>query len=461
MIRPNSMPDILSKYDTNAPRYTSYPTVLQLHNGFTSADFLSAINRSNEAGKLLSLYFHLPFCKNLCYYCACNKTVSASQEISKNYLQSILAEMELLADLFNKNRSVIQLHWGGGTPTFLTDSEMTELMFYTGKHFSLLSKIEGDYSIELDPRDLNQERIALIGGLGFNRVSLGIQDFDERVQLAINRIQPYAEVTQVVRYLRDYDFSSINMDLIYGLPYQNTKSFENTVAKVIHLQPDRLSIFNYAHLPQRFKSQKLIKEETLPSTAEKLAMFVGATRQLIDAGYIYIGMDHFAKKDDKLAIAQETGDLHRNFQGYTSHKNSDLIGFGVSSISQIDNTISQNFKTNSEYQNRANAGKLCMERGLSLNEDDEIRRWTIMQLICHYQVNFDEFSNLYHKVFQEHFFREFIQLEELAKDKLLSIDEYGIRTINNGNQVIRYMCMIFDRYNGESMGSTKQFSRIM
>ncbi|KOR28361.1 coproporphyrinogen III oxidase, partial [Achromatium sp. WMS1] len=381
-------PDLIAKYDQSGPRYTSYPTAVEFHTRFNIEDYQAACGRGNAAARPLSLYLHIPFCDTVCFYCACNKIATKNRKLTGPYLQRVYQELALQATLIDATRPVKQLHWGGGTPTFISYDEMQSLMDTIGKCFKLMTDDTGEYSIEIDPREANTKIIRLLRNIGFNRMSLGVQDFNTQVQQAVNRIQSEAKTLEVIDAARDVGFRSISFDLIYGLPLQTAKSFAITIERVIQLAPDRLSLFNYAHLPQMFPPQRRIDPEQLPTPAMKLGILSTAIDQLTAAGYVFIGMDHFARPDDELAIAQRQGTLHRNFQGYSTHADCDLVGLGVTAISIMDSTYSQNIKTLDPYYEALDAGHLPLLRGISLTKDDEIRRNVITQLICHFELKF-------------------------------------------------------------------------
>ena len=437
---------LLSQYDLAGPRYTSYPTAPQFRSAFSEMALLNAIARSNQSQRPLSLYFHIPFCDTLCFYCGCNKVVTHNKSRALPYLQRMIQEMALYADLIDSSRCVNQLHWGGGTPTFISDGEMSLLMNATRRLFNLASDDQGEFSVEIHPGRVSSSTMAHLRQLGFNRVSMGVQDFDEKVQAAVNRYNTLEQVGQLVRDLRQQQYRSISMDLIYGLPRQSLSSLRDTLNKVIDLGPDRLSIFNYAHLPHLFKSQRLINEADLPNANTKLEMLHQSIEQLQAAGYVYIGMDHFAKPDDDLAIAQQQGRMQRNFQGYSTHGDCDLLAFGVSSISHIDNVYVQNAKELNAYQQKLDMGLLPYERGFTLNEEDELRRHIINQLICHLQLDFGQILHAFGIDMRQHFQHELAQLQPMVEDGLLSITPQGISVHNSGRLLIRRICMVFDEY---------------
>jgi len=453
-------PALIAKYDQSGPRYTSYPTADRFHAGFGEEEYRQAAARSNAAGGPLSLYFHIPFCNTVCYYCACNKVVTKDRSRAAPYLARLHKEIALQAELFDRGRVVDQLHWGGGTPTFISHDEMAGLMQVTREHFTLRDDDSGEYSIEIDPREAGADTIAHLRWLGFNRISLGVQDFDPKVQRAVNRIQGVDETLAVIDAIRANEFHSLSMDLIYGLPHQTVASFAATLERVIDLQPDRLSVFNYAHLPERFKPQRRINEADLPSAAEKLDILKMSADKLAAAGYVYIGMDHFARPDDSLAIAQREGHLYRNFQGYATHADCDLVAMGVTAIGRVDDTYSQNSRDMDEYLAAIDAGKLPVVRGLQLTQDDCIRRAVITQLICHFALYFGAVDRAWGIRSQDYFADELVELRAMADDGLLTLDEQGIRVLPAGRPLIRNICKVFDAWLHGSQDATR-FSRVI
>ena len=451
--------DLIRRYDHAGPRYTSYPAAVQFHDGVKPADFLHAIDASREAGRQLSLYVHVPFCANICYYCACNKVITKDRSRSREYLASLQREMELISAHLGPDQVVEQLHFGGGTPTFLSHQELRELMAGLRSRFSLRDDDIGDYSIEIDPREADWATMGLLRELGFNRVSFGVQDLDPEVQRAVNRLQTLEQTQAVMDAARTLAYRSINIDLIYGLPKQTPESFARTVEAIIALKPDRLSVFNYAHLPERFMPQRRINSADLPSPAQKLEMFENSVRQLLAAGYRYIGMDHFALPDDSLSIAQENGELQRNFQGYTTHGHCDLIGLGVSSISQVGDLYCQNSSDLKVYQERLQADELATQRGLVCHSDDIIRRAVISQLICHFQLQFSDIEARFGIDFPEYFASCLPMLEQMARDGLIILTPGGIRVMAAGRLLVRSICMLFDAYQSDT--SQQRFSRII
>jgi oxygen-independent coproporphyrinogen-3 oxidase len=437
-------PDLVARYDRSGPRYTSYPPATVFHEGFDEASYRAAATRSNEqqSPRPLSLYFHIPFCSTVCYYCACNKIVTKNRSRAEPYVAALLQELTLQAALFDGERTVEQLHWGGGTPTFLSTNQMRQLMQATRRHFRLRDDDGGEYSIEIDPRTVNQHDMAMLRELGFNRISFGVQDFDEKVQKAVNRIQSQEQTLELMAAARRQEFHSISIDLIYGLPFQSVGSFSQTLDKVIAARPDRLAVFNYAHLPQRFKVQRQIDENALPAPEEKLRILALTIQRLQEAGYVYIGMDHFALPEDKLSLALANGSLQRNFQGFSSHGQCELVAMGITAIGQVDDCYAQNLRDTGSYYERLKAGKLPVYRGLRLTPDDRLRRRVIADLICHGYVDkaavVDDFN--------AYFAPEVAQLAPMQADGLLRDDDNGIRVLAPGRLLIRNICMLFDGY---------------
>ena len=451
--------DLIRRYDLAGPRYTSYPTAVQFHDDIGPFDLLHALRDSRKTKRPLSLYVHVPFCAHICYYCACNKVITKDRGRALPYLEKLEREIEIISRYIDRNQPIEQLHFGGGTPTFLSHDELRRLMQHLRQHFNLLDDDSGDYSIEIDPREADWSTMGLLRELGFNRVSLGVQDLDPEVQRAVNRLQTLEETRAIVEAARTLQFRSVNIDLIYGLPKQTPERFARTVAEVIALQPDRLSLFNYAHLPERFMPQRRISSDDLPSPADKLAMLQNSIEQLTRAGYRYIGMDHFALPDDELAIAQEEGTLQRNFQGYTTHGHCDLIGLGVSAISQIGDLYSQNDSDIASYQQTLGNGQLATRRGLHCNADDRLRRAVIQQLICHFELRFADIERAHGVVFRDYFAALWPELEQLAGDGLIVLDEQGIQVRPAGRLLVRSLCMLFDRYLNDQM--RQRFSRVI
>lgn len=439
-------PEVLQAYDMAGPRYTSYPTAPQFNEAFSEQTLLQAIDQSNQTGRNLSLYFHIPFCESLCYYCGCNKIVTPHKSRARPYLERMIQEAALYAQLIHPDRKVTQIHWGGGTPTFLSHKDMAFLMESTRRLFNVADPSECEIGIEIHPGQVDLKTLHYLRGLGFNRISMGIQDFDPQVQKAVNRFNTFDEVKALVDGVRKQDYQSLSMDLIYGLPLQTIETFHATLAQVIKLSPDRLSIFNYAHMPHLFKSQRLINEQDLPTAASKIAMLSLAIDELQAAGYRYIGMDHFAKPSDSLSKAQDAGLMQRNFQGYSTHADTDLFAFGVSSISQINSTFVQNAKDLNRYQQLLDLGQLPVIKGIRRNQEDELRAFVINQLICHFSVDFTELENQFGINAAEHFKYELAELMPMKLDGLISLNHKGIHVHNAGRLLIRRICMVFDEY---------------
>tara|TARA_R100001509_G_scaffold160969_1_gene129454 strand:- start:953 stop:2377 length:1425 start_codon:yes stop_codon:yes gene_type:complete len=455
--------DLIRRHDLSGPRYTSYPTAAQFRDDVEESAWRSAMAQSNARGKPLSLYVHIPFCSTICYYCACNKIVTANRARASAYLDYLYREIELQAALVDTDRPVHQLHWGGGTPTFISDAEMRQLMAVLRRHFTLVDDECGEYSIELHPGELPPDRLWLLRELGFNRLSMGIQDFDPRVQQAVNRFNSLEQVQELVDVARRAQFRSLSMDLIYGLPHQSARSFQQTLDAVIALRPERLSVFNYAHMPNLFKTQRQIDAENLPAPEEKLAILEQSIEQLLHAGYVYIGMDHFALPEDALARAAAAGELHRNFQGYATHGNCDLLGFGISAINAIGDSHFQNHKSLAPYVADLERKALPLAKWVSLSREDHLRRAVINALICHFAVDFATLESEYSVDFQRHFSAELQALAPLEKDGLLSVDDRGIQVLPAGRLLIRRICMVFDAYQqqGREEAAAPRFSRII
>jgi len=457
--------DLIRRHDKSGPRYTSYPTAVQFHEGFGEAEYRAWAGRTNETSRAadrptpLSLYFHIPFCDTVCFFCGCNKVSTKDRSRAQPYLERVHRELALQSALFDDNRKVDQLHWGGGTPTFISHDEMRELMRVTRENFPLHDDDTGEYSIEIDPREATAETIDVLREIGFNRMSLGAQDFDSKVQIAVNRIQSEEETFATLNEARKVGFKSISIDLIYGLPFQSVKSFAATVDKIIAAGPDRLSVFNYAHLPEMFKPQRRINEADLPSAAEKLDILQNTNEKLSKAGYVYIGMDHFAKPDDELAVAQRERTLYRNFQGYSTHADCDLIGLGITSIGKVGDTYSQNFKGLDDYYAAIDAGRLAIFRGIELDADDLLRREVISQLMCHFSLIEADIEQRFGIVFRDYFATEMPELEQLERDGLITVGAGVIEVLPVGRLLIRNVCMVFDKYLRQSR--EQRFSKVI
>lgn len=451
---------LIRRYDQSGPRYTSYPTAVEFQDGFGEAKYRAACERSNAAGRPLSLYFHIPFCDTVCFYCACNKVATKDRDMAQPYLDRVYRELEMQRALFGDGRRVEQLHWGGGTPTFISRDQMRELMDNTRRWFDLANDEQGEYSIEIDPREADAQTVVLLRKLGFNRMSLGVQDFDPTVQKAVNRIQTEAETLAVLEAARAEGFRSVSIDLIYGLPFQSVAGFERTLERIVEFAPDRLSVFNYAHLPQRFKPQRRIDDADLPTPQTKLDILRATGDRLSEAGYVYIGMDHFARPDDELALAQRDGTLYRNFQGYSTHADCDLIGIGVTSIGKIDNTYAQNRRTLDEYYGDIDAGRLPVFRGIELNRDDQIRRDVITRLICNFALDYASVERAWGIGFADYFADALPDLVPMQDDGLLEADGKGIEVLPRGRLLIRNICMVFDAYLAAKQGPVG-FSKVI
>jgi len=451
--------DLIRRYDLAGPRYTSYPTAVQFQTQVGAFDLLHSLRDSRKAVRPLSLYVHIPFCANICYYCACNKVITKDRGRAQVYLQRLEHEIQMIACHLDPRQVVEQLHFGGGTPTFLSHDELRQLMGQLRQHFNLLDDDSGDYGIEIDPREADWSTMGLLRELGFNRVSLGVQDLDPQVQRAVNRLQSLEETQAIIEAAHTLQFRSVNIDLIYGLPKQTPEAFAHTVDEIIALQPDRLSVFNYAHLPERFMPQRRIDSADLPAPEAKLLMLERTIEQLTQAGYRYIGMDHFALPDDELAIAQEELTLQRNFQGYTTHGHCDLIGLGVSAISQIGDLYSQNSSDLSDYQSLLGSDQLATKRGLSCSQDDRVRRAVIQQLICHFSLDFAAIEASFGIDFRAYFSELWPQLASMASDGLIELDTNGIRVSPAGRLLVRSICMVFDAYLTQQ--NRERFSRVI
>ncbi len=438
---------LLDRYDRPGPRYTSYPSAVQFHD--LDEDLYRKVVRESNGDPIpspLSLYLHVPFCNTVCYYCGCNKVITANRQRAIPYLENLQREIRLQGSLFDPDRQVEQLHFGGGTPTYLSNEQLSELMDVIAENFNLHEDDLGEYSIEIDPRSVDEHTIHLLRLLGFNRISFGVQDFDPDVQKAVNRIQSFEQSRDVINAARAAEFLSINIDLIYGLPLQTTASFARTLERVIELDPDRIAIYNYAHLPHLFKSQKQINADDLPPPQEKLNILQLAIHELTGAGYIYIGMDHFAKPDNELAVAQRNGELYRNFQGYSTHARCDVVGLGVTAIGKVANIYCQNRKTLDEYAAEIRQDHIPVFRGFTLDYDDQLRSDVISQLICNFDLSMSMLEDIYRIDFKSYFSEEITSLKQMQNDGLVEIQEDRIRVLPAGRLLIRNICTVFDRY---------------
>lgn len=439
---------LLARFDVAGPRYTSYPTADRFVEAFGEADVVQALaqRQSGTVGRPspLSVYVHIPFCESLCYYCACNKIITRHKDRAAQYLHYLAKEVALYTRHLGSAQSVSQLHLGGGTPTFMSDDELRALMAMLRQSFDFVPG--GEYSVEVDPRTVDENRLAVLAALGFNRLSFGVQDFDPAVQKAVHRIQPAEQVFELVAAARRLGFESVNIDLIYGLPLQTPESFDRTLAHVGLLRPDRIALYAYAHLPERFKPQRRILQQELPSGADKVAMLARSLDALSAAGYVYIGMDHFALPEDALAVAKRQGRLHRNFQGYSTQADCDLMALGVSSIGRIGATYSQNAKTMEAYVDMLDQGHLPVVRGLALTRDDLVRRSVIMAIMCQGQVPFESVNLAWMVDFKTLFAKELVLLEDMQEQGLVQLSDTGIEVTAMGWFFVRGVAMVFDRY---------------
>lgn len=438
--------DLIRRLDRNGPRYTSYPTADRFVEAFGPEPYQSWVTKRNIGGiqRALSIYVHLPFCSTVCFYCACNKIITRDRTKGQKYLEYLAKEIALQAPLFRDDPLVTQMHWGGGTPTFYDIAQLRDLFALLRRHFEF--EAHGEYSIEIDPRTVNEDTIAGLREIGFNRLSLGVQDFDPDVQRAVNRVQSEEQTLAIIEAARRAGFLSVNVDLIYGLPKQSLISFNRTLARVTAARPDRIAMYNYAHLPTRFKPQRHIKAADLPSPETKLSLLGLAARRFIEAGYVYIGMDHFARPDDALTVAQRQGRLHRNFQGYSTHADCDLVALGVSAIGSIGPTYSQNHRALEDYYLSLDRDELPIMRGVELTADDLLRRAVIQGLMCHFALSKESIEIAYLIDFDRYFADELSELHEFERLGLLVLDDRWINVTPKGRMLIRNVCMVFDRY---------------
>jgi oxygen-independent coproporphyrinogen-3 oxidase len=443
--------DLISKMSQHGPRYTSYPTADRFTGQFCASDYRAAVQGARANGTLrpLSLYVHIPFCQSLCYYCGCNKIITTNRDKAVAYLGYLEREIDMQAALFGSDNRVEQLHFGGGTPTYLSDEQMGELMDYLRGRFAFAGDDVGEYSIEIDPRTVDATRIHCLRRQGFNRLSLGVQDFDEEVQKEVNRIQPEALTLDAIGAARAAGFRSVSIDLIYGLPRQSVATMTRTLDKVIAASPDRISVYNYAHMPALFKSQKLIDENDMPAPQVKLDMLALCIEKLTGAGYVYIGMDHFAKPGDELAIAQRQGRLQRNFQGYSTHAEADMVSCGVSAISAVGGAYAQNEKSLERYYAAIDRGELPVARGLARSHDDSVRHAVIQRLMCDFALDIPAFERDHAVRFDDYFAREMPALRSFEADGLLALGRNAIAVTRKGRLLVRNVAMIFDAYLGK------------
>ena len=454
--------DLLRRYDRPGPRYTSYPTAPQFHAGFGERELREVATASNgdPIPRRLSLYVHVPFCESPCFYCGCNRIITRDKARGEAYLARLYREIALTAGLFDRDREVIQLHFGGGTPNFLSPAQLRDVVDTLRSHFRFSDAADRDISIELDPRFVDADDIAALGKIGFNRASFGVQDFDPAVQEAVNRIQSVEQTRAVIDACRGNGFRSVNVDLIYGLPSQTTEGFARTLDTVAQMRPDRVAVYGYAHMPHLFKPQKQLDASLLPSGETKLALLQLAIEKLTAAGYLYIGMDHFALPDDELALAQARGGLHRNFMGYTTHADSDLVGLGVSAISHIGDSFSQNPRDLPSWQAALDEGRLPVFRGMRMNEDDQLRADLIQQLMCQGEIPVAALERRYAIDFAEYFALALDRLAPLAEDGLVRVEEQRIVVTSRGRLLLRNIAMCFDHYLDQpATVATPRFSR--
>ncbi len=454
--------DLVRRYDTAGPRYTSYPTAVEFNPGFGSDQYRAVVELSNAEPipRPLSVYIHIPFCATLCFYCACNKVITKNRKKAEEYLQRLHQETTMQAALFDADRRVEQIHFGGGTPTFLSMEQLTEVMVVLGQHFQLHDGDDREFSIELDPRTVEPSEMQDLKDMGFNRVSLGVQDFDERVQKAVNRIQPESQTADTITAARDAGFKSISIDLIYGLPKQSRTSFTATLETVLKIRPDRISLFNYAHLPARFTPQRRILEQDLPSPETKLDILGDSVEALGSGGYQYIGMDHFALPNDPLAIAQKEHQLYRNFQGYSTHAQCDLIGLGSTAIGAVGDSFSQNYTNLDDYYAAIDNNGLAIAKGLQIESEDRLRGRIIQDLMCHFALDKTKVGNAFGIDFNEFFAEEQSVLETMQADELLNLSADAIVVSAPGRFLIRNICMVFDRHL-QKASQRRSFSKVL
>jgi oxygen-independent coproporphyrinogen-3 oxidase len=436
----------IKKYDKPGPRYTSYPPATHFHELFTHRDYTEEIERTNRVSDFpdLSLYFHLPYCDSLCYFCGCNMIVTRKRSRIKKYVSYLKKEIDMISKLLSQEREAIQMHWGGGTPTHLDPEEISDLTDYIRNRFRFKKDIEA--GCEIDPRELTRDHLVALRKGGFNRISMGVQDFQPEVQKAVNRIQPEGLTRQVISWVRELGFQSFNLDLMYGLPFQTINSFEKTIEKVIELSPNRLALFNFAYIPWVKKHMKAIRAEDLPSAETKLSILKMSIEKLLDAGYVFIGMDHFAKPDDELAIALKEKRMYRNFQGYSTHAGTDLYAMGLTSISQFGRIYAQNIKDEKGYFQLLDEDILPLAKGFTLNEDDLLRRDVITRLMCDFELKFDYIENKYNIKFDRYFSWGLSKLEEMIEDELVVLEDRKLTVTENGRLFIRNIAMNFDGY---------------
>ncbi len=451
--------NLLHKYDQPVPRYTSYPPATELSEDFDELDFRGAIGSGNLQKTPLSLYAHIPFCDAPCYFCGCNTIITPRKELAEPYLGYLMRHIAQIAAMVDRDRLVQQMHWGGGTPNYFSLDQVERLWHCFQEHFTF--DRDAELSIEVNPRSLTKEYLQGLKSLGFNRISFGIQDFNPQVQEAVNRVQPEEMLFEGMQWMREVGFEGVNVDLIYGLPFQTLETFKETLTKTIALDPDRIAVFNFAYVPWLKPIQKKIPQDALPSPEEKLQIMQMTIETLTTHGYVFIGMDHFAKPNDELAIAQSEGQLHRNFQGYTTKPESDLLGFGMTSISMLQNVYTQNHKKLKDFYQAIDAGELPIERGVTLNADDILRRSVIMELMCQFELSQQEIESKYHltcdRDFGKYFAPERLKLRQLEADGLIALAQDRIEVTPAGRLLIRNIASVFDTYLTKS--ETSKFSR--
>jgi len=451
--------EFLKKYDRPGPRYTSYPTAPYFHDGVGHDVFVEHLERDDHLKKNegLSLYFHIPFCDTLCYFCGCNMMVTSNRQKIDDYLVYLEKELDLLKPHISNTRKVMQLHWGGGTPTHLDPAQIRRLGDLIHRYFDF--EDEAEVSVEIDPRELTREHLVALQDVGFNRCSMGVQDFDHKVQETVNRVQPEEVTRQTVAWARELGFESVNLDLMYGLPFQTVATYKKTLETIVTLDPDRLAVFNYAHLPQMIKHQRIIKDEWLPAPEEKLQLLKMSIEGLTEAGYVYIGMDHFAKPDDELTVAMGRGTLYRNFQGYSTHAGLNLLAIGITSISMLSDLYAQNYKTLKEYYHELDAGRLPVMRGIELTEDDCLRREVITELMCKFKLIKKDIESKYGIDFDDYFSAALGKMDPFVSDNLMKIENDRLTITPAGRLVVRNIAMNFDAYLERKDGDKPRFSR--
>ncbi len=453
--------DLIRRYDTLGPRYTSYPTAVQFSTDYNVDDYAGWVKHSNEdlIPAPLSLYLHIPFCDTICYYCGCSKVITKDKSKAAHYIQLLKKEIRLQGALFAGDRKVTQIHWGGGTPTFLNDNEIYEIIECIRENFQVPADGSVEFGIEVDPRTVDQQRLKNLNNLGFNRISFGVQDFDPDVQKSVNRVQSTQQIKQHIHDARDLEYKSINIDLMYGLPKQTIHSFQQTLNTTIELSPDRIAIYNYAHLPEMFKPQRRINEEELPSAEEKLNILQLCIETLQNSGYVYIGMDHFAKETDALVQAQKEGSLQRNFQGYSTNAECDMVAMGITAIGRIGDNYSQNVRTIDEYEDYLKKDIIPVFRGIELEDDDILRREIINQLMCNNKLDIKKLEDKWGIDFKTYFKTSLENLQKMATDGLLKIEKSKLTITGTGRLLARSICMQFDRYLQKE--NNNQFSRVI